>query len=264
MSTRYSPRSNGKAASLLGEDPGGVAREAAIEAAPGTVLHADLALPSHAHPQGAVLFAHASRLPRRDARNRVIAAALDRVGLATLLLDVFTLHEKVGYPPAADVELLSQRIVAATHWLRQQPETATLTPCYLGASKSSSAAALLAAATLGEQIGAVVSWGADSGLDPATLRAVIAPVLLIVDCHAEDLERGYEMRQRFKCATELAIVPGATHPFDQAGPVQRAARLAADWFTCHLPETARVEEPRHLAPRLTRFAARPSAPTLAS
>ncbi len=239
MRAKHTPRSNGKGGSPLSEQRAADAGEIAIEAAPGVVLGGDLTLPSQARLRGAVLFAHASRPTRRDQRNRVVVAALSRAGLATLLLEVFTLHEKVGHPPAADVELLSQRIVAATHWLRHQPETESLTLGYLGAS-GSSAAALLAAAKLGEQIGAVVAWGGDCELADAPLGQIVAPVLLILDGHAQDLERAYELRQRLKCPTDLAIVPGAMRAFEHAGPVQRAARLTADWFTRHLSGAAPV------------------------
>jgi putative phosphoribosyl transferase len=243
--SKYSSRSNGKAASTVAH-PAGDAREVAIEVAPGIVLRGDLTLPSQALPRGAVLLAHASRSTRRDLRNRVVVAALSGAGLATLLLDVFTVHEKVGHPPAADVEQLSQRIVAATHWLRDQPEAQSLTLGYLAASGGSDAA-LLSAARLPEYIGAVVSWGGGGELAQAQLHEIVAPVLLIVDGHAEDLERACEMRRRLRCATELAVVPGATHAFEHFGPVQRAARLTADWFTRHLCEAAPVAEPGQLA-----------------
>ena len=238
----YFARVRQAADALRTHRPVGVS-EAAIEAAPGVVLHADLTVPECERLRGAVVFAHASRLTRRDARNRVIVDALNCAGFATLLVDVFTLHEKVGHAPSADIELLAKRVVAATHWLRDEPETATLMPCYLGASGVSSAAALLAAAELREQISAVVAWGADSIPASAVLGAIVAPVLLVVDGDEQDLERGYEMRQRLACRTEVAIVPGATHTFDHAGPVQRAARLAAEWLACLQPETAPVEEP---------------------
>ena len=255
MRTKYSPRSNGEAAALdaqpaadarKGAHPAADAREVAIEAAPGVVLGGDLSPPSQARPRGVVLFAHASRLTRRDQRNRVVVAALNRAGLATLLLDVFTAHEKVGYPPTDDVELLSQRIVAATHWLRDQPEVRSLALGYL-ASSGGSDAALLSAAKLPEHIGAVVAWGGGGELAQAPLHEIVAPVLLIVDGHAEDLERACEMRRRLRCPTDLAIVPGATHAFEHFGPVQRAARLTADWFTRHLCEAAPVAQPRQRA-----------------
>jgi putative phosphoribosyl transferase len=34
---------------------------------------------------------------------------------------------------------------------------------------------------------------------------------------------------------ELAIVPGATHLFEEPGTLEEAARLARDWFLRYLP-----------------------------
>jgi len=249
--TDHRPRSNGGSApalgahrrSPLGAHRGADAHEATIEVAPGAVLCGDLTLLDQpAGPRGLVLVAHASRLPRRDPRNRVVIAALSRAGLATLLLDLFTAHEKVGRPPAEDAELLSQRIVAATHWLREQPEAEALTVGCLGVSASSSAV-LLAAARLPAHIGAVVCWGRGGEPAAAALRAIVAPVLLIVDGHAEDLEHCFALRERLQCPTEVAVVPGATHAFEHFGPVQRAARLTTDWFTSHLSVAAPIPQP---------------------
>ena len=195
-------------------------RQVAIDVAPGAVLRAELSRPSETSAGGLVLIAHASRLPRRDLRNRVLIAALSRAGLATLLLDLLTMHEKVSHPIAADVELLAQRIVKATQWLRQQRETEALTLGCLGLI-ASSGAVLRAAAELCEHIGAVVSWGRGEDLRAVPLEAISAPVLLIIDGHAEDLDHGLAVQKRLKCPTDLVMVPGATHAFEHFGPVQR-------------------------------------------
>jgi putative phosphoribosyl transferase len=218
------------------------AREAVIEVAPGVVLRGELTMPSAALLRGLVLFVRASRLPRRDPRNRVVIAALTRSGLGTLLLDLLTTHEKVSHPITTDVDALSQRVVAAAQWLRQQPEAETMPLGYLGLIDSSSAV-LLAAATLPEHIGAVVSWGRGADLYAAPVEDITAPVLLIVDGHADDLEDGFALRQRLKCPTDLSIVPGATRAFEHFGPVQRAARLTNEWFTRHLSEPASAAAP---------------------
>jgi putative phosphoribosyl transferase len=218
------------------------AREVVIEVAPGVVLRGELTRPSAARLRGLVLFVHASRLPRRDPRNRVVIAALGRSGLGTLLLDLLTTHEKVSHPTTTGVEVLAQRVVGAAQWLRQQPEAETMSLGYLGLIDSSSAV-LLAAAKLPEDIGAVVSWGRGEDLHAAPLEDITAPVLLIADGHAEDLEHGFALRQRLKCPTDLAIVPGATGAFEHFGPVQRAARLTNEWFTRHLSEPASVAPP---------------------
>jgi len=37
------------------------------------------------------------------------------------------------------------------------------------------------------------------------------------------------------CERKLAIVPGATHLFEEPGTLEQVAQLAADWFVRHLP-----------------------------
>ncbi len=212
-------------------------RDVAIDVASGVVLRGELSMPSEASPRGLVLIAHASRMPPRDRRNRVVIGALGRAGFATLLLDLLTMPEKVSHPIASDVELLAERIVEATRWLRQQPETEALTLGCLGLI-ASSGAVLLAAAELGEHIAAVVSWGRGEDLRAVPLEAITAPVLLIVDAHADDLDHGLAVRKRLKCPTDLVMVPGATRAFEHFGPVQRASRLTTQWFTRHLSEPA--------------------------
>jgi putative phosphoribosyl transferase len=40
---------------------------------------------------------------------------------------------------------------------------------------------------------------------------------------------------------QLAIVPGATHLFEEAGALDEVARLASDWFVRHLTARAQRE-----------------------
>lgn len=206
-----------------------VAREVVIVAAPGLVLRGDLVAPSRGGSLGVALVVHASRSTRREQRNRVVLAALHRAGLATLLLDVFTQHEKVGQPPADAVELLAERIVSATDWLHHQPETESLPLGYLAVG-AGSAAALLAAAMHPAEVDAVVLWGGASELSRAPLERVLAPVLLIADAGTDDLAQVQQLRRRLTCPTDFAVVPGSMHAFAHFGPVQRCARLAADWL----------------------------------
>jgi dipeptidyl aminopeptidase/acylaminoacyl peptidase len=37
-----------------------------------------------------------------------------------------------------------------------------------------------------------------------------------------------------RCPTELAVVPGAGHLFEEPGALEEVARMAADWFSRHL------------------------------
>jgi len=125
------------------------AREVAIEAKPGVLLSGDLTLPEGVPPRGVVTFAHGSGSSRLSPRNRQVAQALNQAGFATLLLDLLTPREEADRANVFDIQLLAQRLVAATDWLRHQPETAQLALGYFGAS-TGSAAALLAAAELRE------------------------------------------------------------------------------------------------------------------
>ncbi|MGA2320524.1 MAG: phosphoribosyltransferase family protein [Solirubrobacteraceae bacterium] len=243
----FSPTSDEEVAALLAEHAGAVAREVAIEAAPGVVLSGDLTVPPGAYVRGAVAFAHGSGSSRLSPRNRQVAGALNEGGFATLLFDLLTPQEEVDRANVFDIPLLAQRLVAATRWLRRQPETARLALGYFGAS-TGSAAALLAAAELRAGVCAVVSRGGRPDLAQPRLGEVVAPVLLIVGgADTAVLELNRRAQQLLHCENELAVVPGATHLFEEPGALDRVARLAIEWFTQHLsngapaPETGRGE-----------------------
>ena len=67
-----------------------------------------------------------------------------------------------------DIDLLAERLVAATRWAQHEPSLAELPVGYFGAS-TGAGAALWAAAELGEEIGAVVSRGGRPDLAAARL-----------------------------------------------------------------------------------------------
>jgi putative phosphoribosyl transferase len=241
----FSPTSEEEVAALLAEHSGTVAREVVIEAAPGVVLRGDLTVPWGA--RGVVVFADGSGSSRLSPRNRQVAHALNEAGFATLLFDLLTPREEGDRGNVFDIALLARRLVAATHWLRRQPETARLALGYFGAS-TGSAAALLAAAELRAGVCAVVSRGGRPDLAQPRLGEVLAPVLLIVgDADTEVLELNRQAQRRMSCENELALVPGATHLFEEPGALDRVARLASDWFTRHLSEGAPSAGAGHVA-----------------
>ena len=105
---------------------------------------------------------------------------------------------------------------------------------YFGAS-TGAGAALWAAAKLGEEIRAVVSRGGRPDLAAKRLRDVRAPVLLIVGGHDEVvLELNRDAQRHLRAPSELSIVPGATHLFEEPGALEEVSRLAGDWFERHL------------------------------
>jgi putative phosphoribosyl transferase len=203
--------------------------DVAIPVGEGIQTAGDLAVPDTA--RGLVVFAHGSGSSRLSPRNRQVAAALHERSLATLLLDLLTEEEERDRANVFDVELLAARLMAATRWAQQEESLATLAVSYFGAS-TGAAAALWAAAELGPQISAVVSRGGRPDLAGDRLPAVTAPTLLIVG-ERDELVLGLnqEAQRRLRARSELAIVPGATHLFEEPGALEQVAALAADWLS---------------------------------
>ena len=208
-----------------------------VQVPAGTVtLEGNLTLPEEA--QAIVLFAHGSGSSRHSPRNRYVARVLNEAKLATLLIDLLTLHEEVIDTRTAhlrfDIDLLAERLVDATDWLTQFPDTKHLPIGYFGAS-TGAAAALAAAAVRPDVVGAVVSRGGRPDLAGSALPRVRAPTLLIVggdDGQVIELNRA--ALAQLRCEKQLVIVPGATHLFEEPGALDEVARLARDWFQRYL------------------------------
>ena len=187
--------------------------------------------------KGLVIFAHGSGSSRLSPRNAHVAAALQRHGLATLLLDLLTPLEEADRRKVFDVVLLAGRLVEATAWAAAQPELQNLRTGYFGAS-TGAAAALVAAAKPGCDIAAVVSRGGRPDLAGPMLGHVTAPVLLVVgerDGVVIDLNR--EACENLRGAKELVTVPGAGHLFEEPGMLDQVVRHALGWFLTYLPKT---------------------------
>ena len=186
------------------------------------------------HPSGIVLFAHGSGSSRLSPRNAAVAGQLREAGLATLLFDLLTPREATQRANVFEIELLAERLRAATDWVIGQTEVAGLVPGYFGAS-TGAAAALRAAAASGTPVGAVVSRGGRPDLAGDALPKVRAPTLLIVGSRDETvLELNREAYRRLTCPKRLLVVPGATHLFEEPGTLEEAGRSAAGWFVEHL------------------------------
>ncbi len=213
-------------------DPPVSEREVAIEVAPGVEVAGDLRLPDPV--SGLVLFAHGSGSSRRSPRNRQVAEDLNQAGFATLLFDLLTADEEADRANVFDIGLLAERLLAATRWVTAQPELADLPLGYFGAS-TGAAAALVAAARLDGRVGAVVSRGGRPDLAAASLGEVTAPTLLIVGgADWQVLELNEQAARRLPQGADLAVVPGATHLFEEPGALARVSRLAANWFERYL------------------------------
>jgi dienelactone hydrolase len=199
-------------------------------------LEGNLSLPEGA--RGVVLFAHGSGSSRHSSRNRYVARLLNEAKLATLLIDLLTPDEEAVDLRTAhlrfDIGLLANRLVGATDWLTQYPDTPHPRIGHFGAS-TGAAAALVAAAERPEVVGAVVSRGGRPDLAGPALPRVRAPTLLIVggnDVPVIELNRA--AFEQLRCEKQLVIVPGATHLFEEPGALDEVARLAREWFARHL------------------------------
>jgi len=181
-----------------------------------------------------VIFAHGSGSSRLSPRNRGVAGRLNRAKLGTLLFDLLTEEEERDRRNVFDIALLAERLVAVTRWARRSEEEGSLPIGYFGAS-TGAAAALRAAASLGAEIGAVVSRGGRPDLAAERLAEVTAPTLLIVGgADRQVLELNGDAAKLLRCEHEVAVVPGATHLFEEPGALERVAELATAWFSRHL------------------------------
>ncbi|MEU1273742.1 phosphoribosyltransferase family protein [Streptomyces sp. NPDC005799] len=192
-------------------------------------LAARLTLPDGA--PAVVAFAHGSGSGRHSPRNRYVADVLGRAGLGTLLLDLLDEDEERDRHKVFDIVLLARRLGAAALWLRRETG---LPVAYFGASTG--AAAALEAASVDFDIRSVVSRGGRPDLaTPAALAHVRAPTLLVVgslDTRVLGLNR--LAADWMRCDHRIAVVPGATHLFEEPGTLSSVANLAREWFTAHL------------------------------
>lgn len=200
------------------------------------MLRGDLIIPDGA--TGVVLFAHGSGSSRHSPRNKFVAEIIRNSDLGTLLFDLLTDEEEsvdiYTRHLRFNIGLLARRLVAAATWLKSLEDTQHLKTGLFGAS-TGAAAALVAAAELGEAVGAVVSRGGRPDLAGEALEQVSSPVLLIIvgldDVVIKLNEQAYAQLQ---CIKEMKIVSGATHLFEEPGTLETVAGLAAGWFEHYL------------------------------
>ena len=195
-------------------------------------LAGSLIVPTGAH--GIVVFAHGSGSSRLSPRNVAVADALNRQGMATLLFDLLTVEEEADRSNVFDIPLLANRLVDAVRWLDRESKVASLPLGLFGAS-TGAAAALAAAAELGQRVGAVVSRGGRPDLAGNALDRVHTPTLLIVGgADSGVIELNELAHSRLKGPKTLEIVPGASHLFPEPGAMEAVIGHAGRWFSQYL------------------------------
>lgn len=182
------------------------------------------------NPLGLVLFAHGSGSSRFSPRNNYVAQVLQKSNLATLLVDLLTREEDLIYETRFDINLLAQRLVKITQWLKENEETKHLKLGYFGAS-TGAAAAIKAATSQKNNISAIVSRGGRVDLAQLQLPEIKAPTLLIVgENDYEVVELNKNAFEKLKCKKELSIIPNATHLFEEPGTLEEVAAQTTKWF----------------------------------
>jgi putative phosphoribosyl transferase len=190
-----------------------------------------LSLPEPA--QGLVLFAHGSGSSRLSPRNQYVANVLHESWLGTLLFDLLTERESFDRVNVFDIGLLAERLVAAMRFVAGREQTASLPLGLFGASTG--AAAAIVAAANEPRVKAVVSRGGRPDMAGGALARMAAPALFIVGGHDEEVLALNRLAfEQLTAEKQLAVVPGATHLFEEPGTLEEAARLAAEWFARHL------------------------------
>jgi putative phosphoribosyl transferase len=200
----------------------------------GATVEGMLEIPERA--VGLVLFAHGSGSSRHSPRNNYVAGVLRAAGVGTLLMDLLTPEEDSDYSIRFDIGLLTERLLNAARWVGAQEATRDLPLGFFGAS-TGAAAALEAAAALGDGARAVVSRGGrpDLASEQALLK-VHAPTLLLVGGYDDGvIDLNQLAYDQLRCEKDMVIVPGATHLFEEPGTLEEVAKQAAAWFARHLP-----------------------------
>ena len=186
-----------------------------------------LSLPKNS--RGIVIFAHGSGSSRLSPRNIFVARILQKAGLGTLLFDLLTEEEDSVYETRFNINLLAERLIAATKWFLKDHKNIKIS--YFGAS-TGAAAALEAAAEI--DVDAIVSRGGRQDMAKG-LQKVKAPTLLIVGGYDDVvIELNRKAYGQIKAEKKLVIVPEATHLFEEPGKLEEVARLAKKWFVKHL------------------------------
>ncbi len=201
----------------------------------GARLRGSLVIPDRAG--GMVVFAHGSGSSRHSPRNRFVADALNRAGLGTLLVDLLTGEEELSRSYVFNVPLLAARLAGITGWLRSEPATAAIPLGYFGASTGAAAALWTAGASPPLPVAAVVSRGGR----PARARRRRAPVrappqLLVGGADQLVLDLSRQAQKLLTCVNRIAVIPGATHLFEEPGALEQVAELAREWFTRHFAQ----------------------------
>ena len=185
-----------------------------------------------------IIFAHGSDSSRKSPRNQAVAQYLNENGFGTLLFDLLTTEEAKDRKNVFNIDLLADRLIVATRFLRRLPEIREeIRFGYFGASTGAGAAIKAAdLISVEEEIYAVVSRGGRPDLAGDSLNTAKVPILLIVGGNDYGVIELNELAEAKLKNCMLVIIPGATHLFVESGTMEQVSRKALEWFEQQLPE----------------------------
>lgn len=190
------------------------------------IIEGELTVPENA--LGLVLFAHGSGSSRFSPRNNYVAKVLQEGNMATLLVDLLTKEEDSDYEKRFDIDLLAERLIKITNWIKENEETKNFKIGYFGASTGAAAAIKAAVKT---NVSVIVSRGGRIDLAGSQLAELKVPILLIVGENDDFvIEVNQFAMEEINSVKKLSLIPNATHLFDEPGTLEEVAKLASTWF----------------------------------
>lgn len=207
-------------------------------------LEGNLVIPPQA--ESLIVLVHSVSKGRYSQSSQYIAAALRQAGLATLAINLLTLHEEASDRQTKyllfNANLLAERLGGATDWLTSHPPTQGLRMGYFGMGIEAGAA-VLAAAEKPSRVGAIACLGGRLDLANAVLSKIQIPTLLIVgEEDSRDQSINQSALEKINAEKQLEIIAGATHLNENSEALNEVADSVAQWFKQYLvPAELRAE-----------------------
>lgn len=204
----------------------------------GFYVKGTLALPVKA--KSIIIFSHGFGSTFKSPHEQKIAKKLQQEGFGTLVFDLLDQHEELP-DEYKDLGLLSRGLITSTEWLHGHSEYKSMDLAFLGSGRGGATALKAATKLGGSVVKAVVSLSGRLDLVRKELSKVPCPTLLIVgelDFQGVNINR--DGLKHLKSQKQLAVIPGASHLFEEPDKTNEAAHIAISWFKKYLTSAIRL------------------------
>ncbi|GAB5411745.1 MAG: dienelactone hydrolase family protein [Chlamydiales bacterium] len=196
-----------------------------------TPIKAYFSLPQLA--RGLVIFIHDTGSSRDSNQDQFIARVLERGGIGYLLFDLLTdkeeKQEMETQEYSKNLPFLTERVLAATRWVKEQEEFKDIPIGYLGVGAGSTAA--FCASAIESSLKALVCLGAPEEPATSVLENILAPTLLLVgskDHHGEEINN--KILEKLTCEKALKLIGAAGPKFQEPGAIEITSMKTFNWF----------------------------------